>query len=165
MAIGRHLNSGTGETFLNRETIADRCGVCVRSVERAISRLERLGFLHVQRSRRRGRANVYSMALAFEFLASVDGHMTAGTTNTSVGLPARLACHRWSQRQRNALLRWRSAPRSSPFLRCKCDCLSFHLATASSRRRRACRSSLVSLLVITIPESSPAHCGPDHAPG
>ncbi|WP_420971606.1 helix-turn-helix domain-containing protein [Bradyrhizobium sp. B120] len=66
MTIGKYLNSGTGKAFPSRETIANRCDVCVRSVERAVNRLERRGFLIVQRARGRGHSNVYSMAFPKE---------------------------------------------------------------------------------------------------
>jgi hypothetical protein len=61
MIIGRHMNSDTGETFVGRETIADLIGGHVRTVERSIQILERLGFLFVRRARGRGHANTYVM--------------------------------------------------------------------------------------------------------
>lgn len=66
MAISRHLNSATGSTFLSRERLAAHCKVCVRTVIRAIARLEQLGLLTVERSTGRGHANVYSMAFPDE---------------------------------------------------------------------------------------------------
>src|SRR5262245_10719913 len=59
--IAYHLNSDTGETFVGRETISDLIGIHVRSVELSIKKLETLGFLHVRRSRGRGRVNTYTL--------------------------------------------------------------------------------------------------------
>lgn len=60
MAIGEHLNSATGETFVGYQRIADLCGLCRRSVERAVRRLVGLGLLAVQKVRGR-RSNTYRM--------------------------------------------------------------------------------------------------------
>jgi hypothetical protein len=62
IVIAKHMNKDTGETFVGRETIADFVSGNVRSVERSVQRLEKLGFLRVCRARGRGHANVYSMA-------------------------------------------------------------------------------------------------------
>lgn len=61
LVIGQHFNNRSGEAFIARETIADRIGGHVRTVERAIQELETQGHLVVHRARGRGHANVYRM--------------------------------------------------------------------------------------------------------
>jgi hypothetical protein len=66
--IAQHLNRTTGDTFVGRETIASvipgraqRMAAAVKSVDRAIATLERLGYLEVFRPRGRGNSNTYTI--------------------------------------------------------------------------------------------------------
>jgi len=66
--IAQHLNRTSGDTFVGRETIASLIpgrtqgtAAAVRSVDRAISTLERLSYLEVFRPRGRGNSNTYTI--------------------------------------------------------------------------------------------------------
>jgi len=55
-----------GEGWPGRESLAHGAGVHVRTVERAIQRLERLGLVDVTRYRGRSRTNRYRLVFPFE---------------------------------------------------------------------------------------------------
>jgi hypothetical protein len=60
-AIGWHINRYSGQTHVGRHTIAEKIGCCVKSVDRAITELERRGHLVVEHNRGRGRSNLFRM--------------------------------------------------------------------------------------------------------
>ena len=49
--IAQHANDKTGKAFPSQETIADLCGINVKSVKRAVKRLHETGWLKIRRSR------------------------------------------------------------------------------------------------------------------
>lgn len=60
-AIAWHINRRSGKTHVGRNTIAEKVGVHVRTVDHCIQRLEERGYLHVERSRGRSRSNNYRL--------------------------------------------------------------------------------------------------------
>lgn len=74
--IGKHMNSNTGDTFVDRETIADLIGGHVRTVELSIQKLEALGFVPVERSRGCGHCNTYKMAFPEKAVSTPPGRET-----------------------------------------------------------------------------------------
>ncbi len=61
-AISWHLNRYSGDTYVGRKTIAEKLGVTVKSVDRAIKELEAKGHLEVTHSRGRSNSNNYRPA-------------------------------------------------------------------------------------------------------
>ena len=79
-----------------------------------------------------------------------------GSSSTVTFVTVGGAGQRWRQ-QAIALLRWRSASRSSPRRRACSARSSFHSAQASNLARWAIRSSMVSVITRAPMESAPTH--------
>src|SRR5207237_7656025 len=69
-AFGAYFNRGRRETFVGRKRIADELGISIRAVEKAVGKLEALGYLERQRvsgiergAGGRGKTNTYRMPL------------------------------------------------------------------------------------------------------
>lgn len=59
-------NRATRDSWLAQQTIARKIGTSVKTVQRSVSRLEKKGFLKIQRFGREGKSNRYALELPYD---------------------------------------------------------------------------------------------------